>query len=878
MANEPIVSNLGSVSAYLDAVAHGFNGTREEFGALLANGASYYQRAESAAQNAERDANTAQNAAGAAGQSAQVATNAAGTAYSAAQSASADAATASTAAGTATTAADNASSSASAAATSANNAGTFATNADLSAQEAAATLESAEAVIEAKGAAVEAEVDGYIADAQAAIDTLEAQKDTIAQTVASMAQLGTDTTLTTTGMAADAEAVGDKLGEQSEAIDTVVCRNNLMGNDLEYYPVDIAAGGKFTVSTSDGSIFPTDSTLVVYLYNSSKTRIDYFSLKNGATSRTITTSSSKGKTSYLRFNQIPNVPLMVNYGDTALSYEKYFNVLNDMDKIRNNIVSDEAIVNSTHNYIDYGQSIYGNIITSAYGNGNFLQEMNIVTVDYDGTSEADLRLRLNEGIVLTNSTNGVAGWTTGLTLKNGYKYEATIKLLSGISTQIPTFAIYKKGSGTASSSTVETTSTYKKSILIADSSEYNFVMYIPRTAVITNARFLVILEELGEATFDDEINDTLAKIRTIANSPSLIFPWVADIHRYSPNADGVQTFDKMMNNMKQILGSVKCDFILNTGDLTDGADKETTTIQVNTCVEQFLELGIPYVWTHGNHDTNYDEGASYVFTIPEIYAKYFSATRGTDYNANTNGTDYYIDFPFQKVRLVVIDANQPGINTTLPNRYAYDENTVTWLATALNTANTVIVCVHQSPIVTQVYNNTSTTNASGIVSALQTFVNNGGNLIMLSGHSHLDVAFISPWLSIMQDCQRFSNIEETITDEDHSITGYIDNVRKNARTANTYTEDCWTMCVYKPIENEFDLIRFGAGIDRYFHVTPISPDTLTTRLSGTITWSSSDTSVATVSSGVVTGVGTGKCAILAKDENSNYECWIVEVT
>lgn len=39
MANDPIVTKLGNVSAYLDAVAHGFTGTRAEFGELLANSA-----------------------------------------------------------------------------------------------------------------------------------------------------------------------------------------------------------------------------------------------------------------------------------------------------------------------------------------------------------------------------------------------------------------------------------------------------------------------------------------------------------------------------------------------------------------------------------------------------------------------------------------------------------------------------------------------------------------------------------------------------------------------------------------------------------------------------------------------------------------------
>ena len=109
------------------------------------------------------------------------------------------------------------------------------------------------------------------------------------------------------------------------------------------------------------------------------------------------------------------------------------------------------------------------------------------------------------------------------------------------------------------------------------------------------------------------------------------------------------------------------------------------------------------------------------------------------------------------------------------------------------------------------------------------------------------------------------------------VTGYIDAIGTPARTAETYTEDAWSVCVYKPQSNEFDMIRFGAGTDRYFHVTPVVPTTLSTRLSGTVTWHSSDDAVATVTDGVVTGVSTGRCAVFAKDADGNIEVWIVTV-
>lgn len=52
-------------------------------------------------------------------------------------------------------------------------------------------------------------VDEAVEQAQAAVDSLEEQKNEIAQTIASMAELGTDTTLTTPAMAADAAATGE---------------------------------------------------------------------------------------------------------------------------------------------------------------------------------------------------------------------------------------------------------------------------------------------------------------------------------------------------------------------------------------------------------------------------------------------------------------------------------------------------------------------------------------------------------------------------------------------------------------------------------------------------------------------------------------------
>ena len=57
---DTIKTNLGPVTAYADAKAHGYTGTREEFGVLLANAGLNLK----AAETAKADAEAAKTAAG----------------------------------------------------------------------------------------------------------------------------------------------------------------------------------------------------------------------------------------------------------------------------------------------------------------------------------------------------------------------------------------------------------------------------------------------------------------------------------------------------------------------------------------------------------------------------------------------------------------------------------------------------------------------------------------------------------------------------------------------------------------------------------------------------------------------------------------------
>ena len=377
--------------------------------------------------------------------------------------------------------------------------------------------------------------------------------------------------------------------------------------------------------------------------------------------------------------------------------------------------------------------------------------------------------------------------------------------------------------------------------------------------------------------FKDEMDDTVSKVRNLITGPALVFPVVTDIHRFK---HANQTFEQMVENVRRFTSKVKCDFLLNLGDLTEGdTTDETTIVRGQEITEHLAKLGIPYFFAHGNHDNNpYDSEGHFSgtrLTMQQCYKAGFSATRGAALNFDESGTDYYVDFDALKIRLIVLNA----CNTKESQNYAYGSSTATWLSTALNTEYTVLLAEHLSSIASQVWSNAHGTYADTITAAKQSFVNGGGKLVQLSGHSHVDMAFMFPWLSVMCGAQKFENFDpQNYPGLVQQVTGYIDQIVCPTRATGTATEDLWTACVLKPDSGELDCIRFGAGADRYFHFIPVSPGTLTTRLSSA-TWSSSDTSVATVSSGgVVTGVASGSCAILAKDASGNFEAWNIKVS
>ena len=208
---DTIKTNLGPVTAYADAKAHGYTGTREEFGQLLAGAAGNLQDAVAAKEGAEAAKQAAETAQLAAASSANTAGTAASTAttQAAAAKSSAD-----NAAGSATAAAE----SAQAAAKSAEAAAQSATKAQGSADAAAKSAESAKTAETGAGSnasAAKSSADQANASAVAAKESQTAAKTS--QDAASTSASTASSKATAAGNSAAAAATSEKNAAASSA-------------------------------------------------------------------------------------------------------------------------------------------------------------------------------------------------------------------------------------------------------------------------------------------------------------------------------------------------------------------------------------------------------------------------------------------------------------------------------------------------------------------------------------------------------------------------------------------------------------------------------------------------------------------------------------
>lgn len=152
--------------------------------------------------------------------------------------------------------------------------------------------------------------------------------------------------------------------------------------------------------------------------------------------------------------------------------------------------------------------------------------------------------------------------------------------------------------------------------------------------------------------------------------------------------------------------------------------------------------------------------------------------------------------------------------------------------------------------------------------------------IIIGGHTHFDA---DPALTIMIGVVPVIPVVATTTDAYGKQKTDVEELALT-RTAGTTTEQAFDV-IHLDLDNRVAYyFRVGAGANRVINIKPVTVSgtlTLTPKASSshTFVWTTSNSSVATVSDGVVTGVSSGVARIAAVDEyDGTREIWIVKVS
>lgn len=582
------------------------------------------------------------------------------------------------------------------------------------------------------------------------------------------------------------------------------------------------------------------------------------------------------------------------YSGVTMSNLDYMVTLEDITDISpaqervNDLVVSAALSNEKIRYdeprINYG---YDNTSRLEGGESSGVHSVSVwrrgttVSVQVPDTNTSNVAVKLNGWLSRSSSSEYIKSWNTDTVVLTPNKRYALkyINLKADEPIYGLTLSVYQVGESTTIGSYKRVKGVYSREFVAEDGVEYNFALYISKGYSL-NAEICVLLTEVTtddadsglKSYFVDEMADTVAKVLSCQSEPNFTMLFSTDIHRYKSGV--VQTFDTMVQNMNYLAKMLKCDALAVTGDLIEGdQNKASSKSFAYESLGSFIKIGLPYIFSLGNHDANrYTNSDTNIFSAAEAYSAFYSAGRMTGYNTANNSMDFYLDIPELGIRIVSIMSCSLSSSVT----YGFSSSTAAWLESTLDSTKMNIVVTHVSPVKEHVWNNNDANKSSGVRTVIEDFVDAGGQVVLLTGHSHVDAMFVTPFEEITFASQKFDNPDPN--DEGlRKISGTIDGIHVYEQSTGDYTEDCWTVCVYKPISNEFDMIRFGAGVDRYLHCAPVAPSTVTSKLTGELTWSSSNTDVATVSGGVISGVESGRCAVLATDVAGNAEVWVVVV-
>ena len=273
-----------------------------------------------------------------------------------------------------------------------------------------------------------------------------------------------------------------------------------------------------------------------------------------------------------------------------------------------------------------------------------------------------------------------------------------------------------------------------------------------------------------------------------------------DTH-FSPKYQG----DNSITPLKVLTNSVGFDFIANLGDIIRGYQIDTlpeARASMTEAVRRYMDgVGCPVLLAVGNHDNNVLWSVTYgtssldeCILKDELTAKVIKPIMArTTIVRNGNSQYYYKDF--DDVRVIMLNTRdiayqEVALGDLDTNAHVITQEQCDWFSNvALDTDKQVLVMCHV-PLVTDVsYDNILPTNASAILSALQTFISSGGTVIgCMYGHTHRQYKAVVDGITHMSfaDGGYFAEVVMVDTETKSVSTKLVGNYTSNLST-RSYT-------------------------------------------------------------------------------------------
>lgn len=294
---------------------------------------------------------------------------------------------------------------------------------------------------------------------------------------------------------------------------------------------------------------------------------------------------------------------------------------------------------------------------------------------------------------------------------------------------------------------------------------------------------------------EEEAERVAKRVQQCRRPDDLVFFILTDIH-YTTGCNWSCTAASLAEAKQRI----KPDGIIQLGDITDGLlPVEWTQRYAGRVLTDIKALGLPVFGCLGNHDRNFFRGNTQGFSLKVC----------SQLCIGRDDPDYCIDYPEQQLRMIFLDSFDPERR----ERYGFSVKTLHHLLEMMDETPygwRVLIFSHVPPLARLHVWSDTILGSEDAMGLLQKFRGKHNlSVAWVHGHNHADQIFDGSGFPIVSiGCSKLEAFPE------YKPEGSVTRMRR----LGDPTQELWDVLVFHTHGSDFDLIRYGAGPDRYVHM------------------------------------------------------------